>query len=316
MVLDEKKRMIENIDTLLYSDITNPKSYLRWCRGFAPELATKKILESKGFQLMDTGWFFYYKNYNASGSTECTYCTISRNQITEEIRALYSYLAKYCDRLFFIHYENSEEFEPYDAKNSEGQKMTISIPNLKLKYFQFVDNDFITSSLSSIKENMDKKTVGIGKAKDDEGLLNSLEQFNLEELTDIYAQRYLVSHLLRDCKGYACDLDHVAILEEELIFVESKSKDPIGKNPTKKSKGSDDPDKWKFGWDWRRFAHYMELYYNSGIDTIYFIEELNNQYERQIIGHKALRLSQILRNSSWGVDANTNNIPYEAFEDM
>ena len=60
----------------------------------------------------------------------------------------------------------------------------------------------------------------------------------------------------------------------------------------------------------------MELYYNSGMDTIYFIEEINNQEERKVVGYKSLRLSKILRNSSWGVDGRTNDIPYEAFEDI
>ena len=128
-------------------------------------------------------------------------------------------------------------------------------------------------------------------------------------------QKNILSNILRECKGYACDIDHIGFLDDELIIIESKSKDPANKK-LKRDKTFNESSNWYFGWDWRRFAHYMELYYNTGINTVYLIEELDNQKDRNVVGYKYLQLSEILKQSSWGEGGDTNNIPYDAFIDF
>ena len=310
-----KSDLIQYLDLILDSNMAQHHTYLRWCRGFGPELDANERIAKKGFEHLPTGWFLYYENSKSHLPTKSYYCTMSSISLNDKIVELYSRLSRYADNLFYIHYNFDKEnvkFIDYSIKDSDGNNSTTKIPELSLDIYQFIDEAFVISDLTSLKTDMDRKRIPVCNRKSSGKELLYLENYDYALILDIYAQRYLLSHLFRDCKGYACDIDHIGFLNEELVIIESKSKDPAGKKVMRNGKNNDSS-KWYFGWDWRRFAHYMELYYNTKIDTIYLIEELNNQQERTVEAYKQLKLSEILKQSSWGEAGDTNNIPYNAF---
>ena len=59
---------------------------------------------------------------------------------------------------------------------------------------------------------MDRKRIPVCNRKVVVKELLYLENYDYTLILDIYAQRYLLSHLFRDCKGYACDIDHIGFL--------------------------------------------------------------------------------------------------------
>jgi len=313
-----KNGLIDYLDLILDSNMAQTKTYLRWCRGFGPELDAKKRIQSRGFEPLPTGWFLYYQNSKNKNPTKCTYCTMSDKSIDEQIVNLYAKFSKYADRLFYIQYsfdQSKVDLIEYTIKDSNKQNIVGHIPKLDIKLFQFINGEFISVEISNLISPMDEKRMPVCNRKGTGNELRYLESYDYSEILDIYAQRYLLSNILRECKGYACDIDHIGFLDDELIIIESKSKDPANKK-LKRDGDFNNSSNWYFGWDWRRFAHYMELYYNTGINTVYLIEELDDQKNRKVVGYKSLQLSEILKQSSWGEGGDTNNIPYDAFNDF
>jgi len=397
----EKKEILGYLDKVLYSNFNKESSYKRWCRGFGPELDLKEKLENDfGFEHLPTGWFLYY----GDDENFCTYCTISTQKTTDEkIKNIYNRISQYTKKLFYIEYSfvmKDSGFRKYVVKDKEGKKVKVDIPKLDIDIYQFKDGEFRLSNLDALTDKMNKKKNSYCKHKGTGKELEYLEKYDFDTIVDIYAQRYLIDVILRDCKGYSCDLDHIGLMNGELSIIESKSKDPAqiytkkwgnvrekiveeilskeisipnqaelnklsipnlkelcasneliksGRKPelienlknkreedinkrkstwssedTKKleekfsEKGGVKRDKsnWRFGWDWRRFCHYMELFYKTEIDVLYVIEELNNQYERKPVCYKKIALSDALIVSSWGDDGNTNNIPYNNFKEL
>tara|TARA_B100000579_G_scaffold341074_1_gene292838 strand:+ start:154 stop:1353 length:1200 start_codon:yes stop_codon:yes gene_type:complete len=397
----EKDKMIEYLNIVLDSNISNPDSYIRWCRGFGPELDLKVKLENVfGFEHLPTGWFLYY----GTGENFCTYCTISTQKITDKkIKDIYNKISQYTKKLYYIEYSfnrNDSEFQEYTVKDKGGKNVNVKIPKLDIDFYEFKDGEFRLSDENALTADMDKKKASVCQRKGTGKELEYLEKYDFDAIVDIYAQRYLLNVILRNYKGYSCDLDHIGLMEGELSIIESKSKDPARvysrkwerereeiieeilceeisipngdelnkilvpdlkvlcqsngliksrnkpqlikillnkrKNDMERRKinwtsedtkkleekfsemggEKNDKSKWIFGWDWRRFCHYMDLYYKTKIEVLYVIEKINNKFERKPVSYKKIALKDALIVSSWGDGGVTNNIPYNNFKEL
>ena len=119
----EKDKMIEYLNIVLDSNISNPDSYIRWCRGFGPELDLKEKLENVfGFEHLPTGWFLYY----GAGENFCTYCTISTQKITDKkIKDIYNKISQYTKKLYYIEYSFNRKDYQFREYNVKDKKVLI-----------------------------------------------------------------------------------------------------------------------------------------------------------------------------------------------
>jgi hypothetical protein len=321
--------IVNDLYWILTSTTSLPDLYTKRCGGFRNEKEIEELLHEKGYQQIDGGQLIFVKKNENSEMNKIFYYTVSNDNITN-YGNLYTQLSQMdeIERLFFIKV-HSDEWGRTDikVKNTKGQVSTRSILKPNFSVHEFSNGEWRYSSFDEIKNEMSAKRESVCKVKDP-ATLDYMREWNTDELSKIYCNRYVLDVELNLFKKNMMDFDSMIINEGNYIAIESKEKDPIGKwvksidaNGMEEETIENDTSKWAFGWDTRRYAWYNYLKTRTGLDTWYLVREVEHQRRRNLVGWKKISIDDFSKCSVWHFErqssrGSTIESTYDAFEDF
>lgn len=321
--------IVDNLYLILTSTTSLPDLYTKRCGGFRNEKEIEDLLRTKGYQLIDGGQLIFVKKNNQSEENKIFYYTVTTDEI-DNYTDLYKRLSQMEEikRLFFIKV-NDANWSTVDitVKNGNGERKSETIPKPNMTVYEFVNENWNTSTFSEISHEMSEKSASVCKAKDSQ-VLDYMRTWNPEELKKVYCNRYVLDVELNRYKKNMMDFDAMILHDGNYVAIESKEKDPIGKW-TKTDDGNGnitetentDTSNWSFGWDTRRYSWYYYLKSKTGLDTWFLIREVDNQTNRNFVKWKKIDIEKFSRCAVWHFERQTGRgstieASYDAFVDF
>ena len=139
-------------------------------------------------------------------------------------------------------------------------------------------------------------------------------------LEDAYCNRFFLDHLLAGISPYRCDIDKVIVHDERYELVEVKNKTPVFARVTaaQRRQGiqADDLQRARFGWDFRRFAWYLYVWQQTGLDIRYVVARIDDRVNRNTQEWKDITIDHWCVCADWSLDMGGNQMaPYAEFSD-
>lgn len=313
-------KLVESLHSILSGGMSNKNSYIRWCKGFKGEKEFKNKIKAMGVESLEGGWFNYSRTDSQIWSTVFWTVSAESELLYTKLYKKICKLPEVCSLYFFKYIGINEKLikNPlYDPMKNNGL-MEIIEPSFEIKKYLPIKKQWINSSIEDFKSGLQTKRITRCNLKSNDELVY-LKSWAENELEILYANRYVLSVILADVKGYCTDLDHVILADEKMIVVEQKAKDPANKFKVKGDIfGETHPEeKWGFGWDGRRILWYTRLEKFTGLSVLYVIKELDNQIDRNEVGWKCCSLVDFASSVNWGSgSAETVLAPYQMFKEF
>jgi len=313
--------LVDDLYKILTSSIADTRFFNARSKGFRAELEYASKIRTEGTEVLDAGQFIVSKKErDESPENYIFYMTIT-NDNKDKYNGLYEQISKLPEmrNLFFIEVGDNSEWGTRKITTKEGasktKKIQVEVKEPNLSVYRYDNGDWISSSFDEIKGMLVKKSERIAKNK--ENLLSYLLDYEMNDLANVYCNRFVLDVELGKYSKGMMDFDHIVKENGKYIAIETKEKDPIGK-----SKFPEDETRWHFGWDSRRIGWYMHLKMELDLDTRYVIREINNQTDRQFVKWKMIDMDRFRRCASWlaeragGGGGGTISAPYNAFVDI
>jgi len=321
IVAISKDALVGDLYRILTSSIANTRFFNARSKGFRAEIEYTKKIKAEGVEYLDAGQFVVSGiEQDKTPENYFFYMTIT-NDAKDRYKDFYKLLSRLTEikKMFFIEVE--------DASNWGTQKITIKdtanrgrIPVDILKpsftVYNFENNAWNPSDFDAIKKLLVASSVD-RIAKNKENHLSYLLGYDLDEIINVYCNRYVLDVELGGHNKGMMDFDLIIVEDEKFVAVETKEKDPIGKQDH-----PNDQNQWAFGWDSRRIGWYMHLNIELGLKTRYVIREVNNQQERKFLKWKKIDLDRFRLCASWlseragGGGGGTISASYSAFDNV
>ena len=318
MVFNESV-LVDNLYKILTSSIANTRFFNARSKGFRAELEYAKKIKSEGVDFLDAGQFVVStKEQDESPENYLFYMTIT-NHDKESYNKFYEQISKLHElkKMFFIEVGDPSQWgEKEITVNDEENRNKIQVNILKpsLTVYRYDEGRWASSDFNEIKQLIIKSDVE-RIAKNKENHLSYLLDYDMDELINVYCNRYVLDVELRGYNKGMMDFDLIIVEDGKYMAVETKEKDPIGKRDY-----PSDPTQWAFGWDSRRIGWYLHLTMELGLNVRYVIREVNNQTEREFVKWKKIDMEKFRRCASWlaeragGGGGGTISAPYSAFD--
>lgn len=317
------KQTVENLHKIIASSIRSPHSYLRRARGFISELKFKHKCEKDKIKYLDGGWIFF-KGSSLQISKEAYYVTPTFDD-PERYVEFYKQLGKcpLIKGLFFFKIKNHNEWTTLEINASAGAK--IELPKPDFEAYEFKNGKFTPCKVDDFTAIFPVKRNPLFYRTDtkDVNLLEYLNDFPDDQLTELYCMRYIIDFLMkgRD-SSYAMDFDGIIIEKDKYFIAETKEKDPGPSNRNNVPKSE-----WFFGWDSIRLVWYLYLVKTTELGCYSVILEINNQRERKPIAWKRVEIMELCQSIFYGsamtggvgmgsTAGSTTIAPYEAFKEF
>jgi len=316
-----KDGLVDNLYKILTSSIASPRFFNARSKGFRAEIEYARKIKGAGVAFLDAGQFVVSKKGSDDPpENRIFYMTITSDK-KEEYAEFYELVFKLAEvkKMFFIEVGDVSEWgtQQITIKDDDNRnRIQTDILKPSLTVFSFEDGSWKPSNFDEIKNLIDKSSVE-RIAKNKENHLSYLLEYDLDELINVYCNRYVLDVELGGYNKGMMDFDLIIVEDGKYMAVETKEKDPIGKRDH-----PDDPKQWAFGWDSRRIGWYMHLKMELGLNTRYVIREVNNQTERKFLKWKKIDMDRFRQCASWlaeragGGGGGTISAPYKAFDDI
>lgn len=316
-----KNGLVDDLYKILTSSIANTRFFSARSKGFRAELEYAVKIKEEGKEVLDAGQFVVSKKEsNENPENLIFYMTVTSDDKTK-YKELYDLISKLPEMrgMFFIEIGDISEWNARKITTKEGtttNNMQVDIAGPIFSVFRYDCGQWVSSGFNEIKEMLVKKSSE-RIAKNKENLLEYLSNYDMNDLINVYCNRFVLDVELGEYSKGMMDFDHIVIEDGKYVAVETKEKDPIGKRDF-----PEDETRWHFGWDSRRIGWYMHLKMDLGLDTRYVIREINNQTEREFVKWKCIDMSRFRRCASWlaeragGGGGGTISAPYNAFVDI
>lgn len=316
-----KDELVDNLYKILTSSIANTRFFNARSKGFRAELDYARKIKKEKVDHLDAGQFVVSKKGKDTPPENCIfYMTISTDK-KDKYNKFYDLVFKLAEvkKMFFIEvgdisHWDAKEIITKDMANKNRIQVKILKPSLAV--YRYENSIWTLSNFDEIKDLINK-SKGDRIAKNKENHLSYLLDFDMDEIINVYCNRYVLDVELGGYNKGMMDFDLIIIENGKYIAVETKEKDPIGKK-----EHPSDPKQWAFGWDSRRFGWYMHLKMELGLNTRYVIREVNNQIERKFVKWKKIDMDRFRQCASWlaeragGGGGGTISAPYSAFDDI
>lgn len=284
-----KDVIISQLINLLANNVIGAKQFLNRFNGFIGELDFYKFMdENKPNNIYLDGGTFIPVNEGATYLNNPVYFTVTCRPIENYIE-LYEKLSKIsCKAMYIIKWDedvvsnwgNEELFHPNNKFLS---------PNLV--YYKFENNAFVQTEESEFLDQFILKKGYIYSdniSNEDKDLVfGKLSKFPLKYLLSTYVQRFVFDGLigLKYQRGIPSDIDQVLIADSNkmIYFIEVKEKDLSKKHPI------------GFGMDIPRIAFFQDLLNQTGIETYYFVKQIDNQTDRRFVDWRVISVSNFVR---------------------
>ena len=305
----EKDDLINNLYSVLTSQIAQPRFYAARARGFRNEIEFERIMRDA--ESLDAGQFlFTKKRIGEPMLNNIIYVTITTDK-PEKYGEFYKMIGSMQEikKMFLIHVEDLDRWTSTQIQvKKDGSNVGIPIARPSFVPYEHVNGEWHKTNMDLIKDFFEFSRVRICNSKD-RAVFDYMEKYRLDEIAKIYSNRFFLDVTLIGRSKGMIDFDHILKRGNSYVAVETKEKTPMD-NPK------------AFGWDSRRFGWYMYLRHAVGLDCVYVIREIGDQENRQFVGWKAISLDDFCRNASWltertgGGGGGTISVPYDAFRDL
>lgn len=320
------KIMCTATSTITDVNVTNNDYFKRRVLGFKAELEFKNYINNlQNVKRYDGGQFINKKLFgNSTDKNKFIYTTLSSDE-PQDYLEIYSLISHWdeVEDLYYLRIINDNwaniefsikissaslpaiteiikpHFEFYVFNKTSGE-----FENDRIQDFDSIMNFFPTSARLPNKFPLRKREQ-----------FNYFEQYSIESLRDIYANRYFLDVILRKAQGrQIIDTDAFLKINNKYILNEVKEKSPI--------KDSSNQISWKFGWDSRRILWYLYLTHKLNLSILYAVREIDNRDDRNFLRWKSIMLNDFLRGTSWskgragGGGEDTMLAPYLFFSDL
>ena len=306
MPTPSKQDIIDDLYYVLSSSISDTRFYGARVRGFRSELEFANHVESRGYNLLVGGQFLFRKR-DHRGNNRVLYVTVASEDHGRYVQ-LYDKLSHVpmVDDLFFMKLKPMESWGSKRIKAIvNGSRQEIEIPEPTYDLYKFVNSRFQNANISEIENLLEPKTVRVCAEKD-RSLFAYMSGYPIEDLAQIYANRFFLDVCLGGYRKGMIDIDGIIANGNNFTLVEMKEKDA----------GGSGEDKF-FGWDSRRLAWYLFLKINGGIDSYYVIREVNNQTARELVGWKYITIDDFAKGTTWLSErGSTVTAPYSLFSEI
>jgi len=321
------KVMCTGTHTASDSKVSNNDYFKRRVLGFRAEIEFEDAIinSNKGFKFLEGGMFFSPK-LDGSKSMKNSFLYVTFDTLPpDEYTNIYSKISSWneVERLIYVQLNLNHWTEESFTVKIDGK---LCSTNILVPVYEFYDFDFRNQSFtkSNNEPNDFFSILSIGRERKNKAPTFALRKrdhfdffndYDLDTLKKIYANRYFVDNKKRQVVLHMIDFDGFIIHEDKIFIVEIKEKSPI-----KDKKEPEDLNKWSYGWDTRRLLWYKHIQQEIGFDVLYNIRQINNRDERKFIQWDSIFLSDFLKGVSWssvrggGGGEDTLIVPYLHFK--
>lgn len=301
------------------STLENNSYYTRRVRGFMAEIEIVKKIEELGFQLLEGGQLFNFRNEEINQFTYSTIDDLDPDAYLE----IYKRFAAWDEihTLFYIKIitnswvtENYTIKDPNDPKGKKLSQVEILKPKFETYQYNINEKSFfkLADSFDILENNFKKKDSERRFKLKDKDNFEYLKKYDIEILKKIYATRYYLNVTLHSYKNkFMQDFDGFFIKDNKIVVLEVKEKEPI-----ENEKSPEDKTLWAYGWDTRRLLWFTHLYNRIYLDTLYIVRRVHKEgASRDFEGWDSIFLSNFLKNTAWSYNAKGTQIaPYSSFD--
>ena len=310
------QRIIENLYSLLTSEAQKNRFYYNRSVGFAPEFEFSQLCDRMNLQTLDGGMFLMRKEPDYHG----VYVTISGGN-KDDYLPLYSQLRSIrresVSQMFFGEIRGWNN-NPATIRIKEGPELNLDIAQPRacpainpearnrqrivdaqiltpeIDFFEYDGAGWTPTDIATIRGNFNATGVRVGARK--QSFLNYMNNYPADFLRDAYCNRFFLDHLLAGISPYMCDIDKVIVHDERYELVEVKNKTPVF---AANDNGANDLQRARFGWDFRRFAWYLYLKQQTGLDIRFVVARIDDRIHRNTIEWKKSPDNGIGRENRW-----------------
>ncbi|MCS5613156.1 MAG: hypothetical protein NZ961_22220, partial [Candidatus Poribacteria bacterium] len=160
------------------------------------------------------------------------------------------------------------------ARNRQ-RKVDVQILTPEIDFFEYDGAGWAPTDIATIRGNFNATGVRVGARK--EPFLDYMNGYPADFLRDIYCNRFFLDHLLAGISPYMCDIDKVIVRDGKYELVEVKNKTPVF---AANDNGANDLQRARFGWDFRRFAWYLYVWQQTGLDIRFVVARIDDRINR------------------------------------
>jgi len=319
------KVMCTGTTSLSDNRVTNNDYFKRRVLGFRAEMEFEQtVKESSKFSFLEGGMVFSSKLDGSNNmKNDFLYVTFD-SQPPEKYEFIYRQMAQWNEvrKLIYVKINLDKWSEEEFLVKENNNKKTTNILTPDYEFYSFDisigfskanSNDF-SSILSMGRERKNNTPVFPLRKREQFDYFN---EYSLDTLKKIYAERYFVDHKKRSVVMHMIDFDGFITDEDKTLIVEIKEKSHIidKKNPY-------DKNKWAYGWDTRRLLWYQYIQQKIGFNVLYNIRQIDNRHDRNFVRWDSILLSNFLKGVSWssvrsgGGGEDTLTVPYLHFGEL
>ena len=337
------QQIIGDLYLLLTSESQQSRFYFNRSVGYQHEFEFSQLCDRLNIQTLDGGMFLMRNNPDYHG----VYVTISGGN-KDDYLPLYSQLRSIrresVSQMFFgeirgwnnnpatIRIKDGTALEldiEHPTQNgtipvtnpqekSRQRSVDVQITTPEIDFFEYDGTGWGPSDIGTIRGNFDARPVRVGARK--ETFLDYMIGYPADFLRDIYCNRFFLDHMLAGIKPYMCDIDKVIVRDGKYELVEVKNKTPVFAQVTaaQRRQGiqANDLQRARFGWDFRRFAWYLYLKQQTGLDIRFVVARIDDRIHRNTIEWKDMTIDDWCTCADWSQDMNGNQMaPYAEFEE-
>ena len=196
-----------------------------------------------------------------------------------------------------------------EEDKTRQRKTDAQITTPEIEFFEYDGAGWTPSDIDTIRGNFDAGRLRVGKRK--ESFLDYMNGYPADFVRDAYCNRFFLDHMLAGISPYMCDIDKVIVRDEVHELVEVKNKTPVfAKN------APDDLQRARLGWDFRRFAWYLYLRQQTGLDIRFVVARIDDRINRITQEWKDITIDDWCVCADWSQDMAGNQMaPYAEFSD-
>jgi hypothetical protein len=277
--------------------------FKRRIEGFRAEIEFEKYAAEQGVQFLEGGQFISEFTNTSRSQRHFIYTTVSFEDPADYVE-IYSNIADWdeINNLYYIQISNqswtNESFIVKDSRNKLVEDRIIK-PVFQFYTFDKLRREFNLSSGQSflqITQHFTESTRTISRSNlRNREYFNYFQDYDLEDLKKIYANRYFLSVVLKKfTQKNIIDLDGFIKTSSGISIVEVKEKSPI--------KNENDPNNteaWSYGWDTRRILWYLYIQTKMNSNVYYFVRRINNRTHRVFERWDHIEIKDFLKGIGW-----------------